>query len=225
MNTPHRFDRFQLLKIREKPCVCLPRIVRRRLFYFNILVHHIKTAINVFPREEVIPEETSVPRTLTRVKRTRLNRGRRGRRQHLQQLTSMVLSNVRSFNNKYDEVSILLREHCPDIAVFTESWLDSGSPDTSLAIPGYAVARRDRNANGGGILCFVNNSFPFSVLDTTLIPSFPSCESELLSLVFSVAKFLLVCVYHPFWGDTQKNSNCILVRFNYYKLHHRLCYD
>ena len=112
--------------------------------------------------------------------------------------------------NKFDEVSLSLNEHSPNIAVFTESWLDDNTPDSSISIPPYQIVRKDRNSRGGGIVCYVSAQYLFSVLDIEAIHNnYPPCASEILLILFPGEFLLLLCVYHPFWQDNNKNSDCI----------------
>ena len=74
---------------------------------------------------------------------------------------SILNANVRSVNNKFDELGILCRDKCIDIACLTETWCNEKSFDTSLT--GYSCVRHDRDTGqrGGGIMCFIKDSIPF----------------------------------------------------------------
>ena len=41
-----------------------------------------------------------------------------------------------------------------DIALVSESKLDSSVPDSQFSLPGYRIVTKDRNKNGGGILFY-----------------------------------------------------------------------
>ena len=212
MNTPHRYNRTQLLRLREKECCCLSRPTRRRLFYFNIYVKHIpvvwtarRSAVSSLSRLHTLERDKPQERALVRIKPISFPRKRR----RVPTAPSLLLTNLRSICNKFDEVSLTLSVHSPDIAVFTESWLDGETPDSSISVPSYNIVRKDRNSRGGGIVSYISDKFSFSVLDILDVPNFPHCDSEILPIFFSGEFLLVLCVYHPFWRDNQKNSECI----------------
>lgn len=76
------------------------------------------------------------------------------------------MGNVRSLPNKMDELTALtqhLREYreC-SIMVFTETWLNSLTPDTIISLEGFNLRRTDRTREsdkkkGGGLAVIVNN--------------------------------------------------------------------
>ena len=93
--------------------------------------------------------------------RTRLRR--RGSRFPLPTIT---LSNVRSLNNKMDELTARLSletdfKMC-NLICLTETWL---KPETTISIAGYTTIRADRDGNlsrksiGGGLCMFVDNNW------------------------------------------------------------------
>ena len=80
-------------------------------------------------------------------------------------LPSLLVSNVRSLDNKLPEVNTTVLKESPDIALFTESWLHDGIDDDAISINGYSVARNDRtHKRGGGIIAYVRCNIPFRVI-------------------------------------------------------------
>jgi len=124
-------------------------------------------------------------------------------------LPSLLLSNVRSLANKLDEIEVRAVSLNPDLIVLTETWLDSDTPDESVTLSGYAVARKDRNKFGGGIIIYVSLKFCFDVIDSNTVPSISACDTEILPVYFTSLKLLIVCIYHPFWKDAIKNEIAI----------------
>ena len=53
-------------------------------------------------------------------------------------------TNARSLTNKMDEISIELKDNDIDIAIVTETWLNSEMPAEAVSIEGYTVIRNDR---------------------------------------------------------------------------------
>ncbi len=97
----------------------------------------------------------------------------------------------------------------PHLALFTESWLDSLTPDESVNIPGYSILRHDRPTRGGGILCYVAENYVARLNDFASVPAIPKYESEILSFYIYSLSLLVICVYHPFWNDDKRNKSCL----------------
>ena len=216
------FSRAQLLAIRDRGCVGLSREIKRKLFKLRIRRRDHQCVNEQFQRIPVCiskkrcihseKEQSSYQggslrqRSLVRVPLLLHQRSPRPIRNIL---SSFVLSNLRSISNKFDEVSLKILQLQPNIAVFTESWLDSDTPDSSLSICNYTIARRDRNSRGGGIICYVSNSHRFRVIELSEIPSLSMCSSEILPIIFIGLPLLLICVYHPFWNAPSEDAACI----------------
>ena len=45
----------------------------------------------------------------------------------------------------------------------SETWLDSTVTDTEIEIPNYAVVRKDRNRQGGGVCVFIRSNINFMI--------------------------------------------------------------
>ena len=60
--------------------------------------------------------------------------------------------NINSVRDKFESTNELIRNNF-DIFVITESKLDSSFADSQFHVPGYRLFRKDRNKNGGGLMC------------------------------------------------------------------------
>ena len=175
------YSRSDLLKLQNKPCVCLSRKVRRRLVYHKIYNRHIATRVTSTEPDYHV-RDAPVMRCL-RVIPCEPQRKTRPCRE-VPALPSLLLSNVRSLNNKMDEATLLLTKLQPDLAAFTETWLDLSSSDDAVAINGYRILRRDRKATrGGGIICYIGENFNFKVITENDVPTLGSVSSEILALL------------------------------------------
>ncbi len=143
------------------------------------------------------------PRQLRRVQLQNTKKRRKRRCDHL---PSLLLSNVRSLPNKLDEIQTRISSIKPNIVILTESWLDDTYPDASITIDGYSIIRRDRVTLGGGIICFLSNSFECKVLSSQDIPSLSVCATEFLVMIIRDLRLLLIGIYHPFWGNSSRNE-------------------
>ena len=113
----------------------------------------------------------------------------------------MLLANICSLRNKIDKLSAVMQTNNIDICAITESWLTHDVPSEIVDIAGYTCYRRDRmdGRRGGGVVCYVRQDLPFSLVKPVeddsveslwLLyrkPRMPRCISHLLVGV----------VYHP----------------------------
>lgn len=143
--------------------------------------------------------EASNPASPTRSARRRRRdrkqkRGKRGGLQaklkltpHQLSLPSIFLANVHSLTDKIDELRLRIISHnwikdC-NIMIFTETWLNSGVPDSAIELAERYVLRADRTADdsgktrGGGLCIYVNKAW---CTDTASIESHCSANLEFL---------------------------------------------
>jgi hypothetical protein len=104
-----------------------------------------------------------------------------------------------------DEAELLMARTCPDIAVFTETWLERTTSNDGVAVPGYSTIRCDRShRQGGGILCYIKDSLSFSPVDLQQ-PTDERCSESLCFFVRDFNLALLV-LYHPHWNDSKAHD-------------------
>jgi hypothetical protein len=142
------------------------------------------------------------PHTSNLVTVQRQHKKRRPRSLNLKMPPTLLMANIRSFNNKREEIAILLQRHSPQVAFFSETWLDSSTYLSYTNLSGYSSHRKDRDAKGGGLLVYIRSDTPY--VDVLLLPSAPTCSSiaEISAFYFPDSHYLLVCLYHPLWGPS-----------------------
>ena len=99
--------------------------------------------------------------------------------------------NINSLRNKFDSLVRMLHNNL-DILLISETKIDSSFPTAQFQIEGYTTYRLDRNANGGGILLYIREDIP-----STLLNSDMSIESFSIEINIRKKKWLLVCTYNP----------------------------
>ncbi|XP_049329182.1 uncharacterized protein LOC125790231 [Astyanax mexicanus] len=122
-----------------------------------------------------IPTESACADPRRALRRRRRKRGKRGglharlkARASRPPVPSLLLANVRSLENKLDELRARItsqremRECCA--LIFTETWLSDKVPDSAIQFETHSVHRGDRTAasgkaTGGGVCVFVNNAW------------------------------------------------------------------
>ena len=75
-----------------------------------------------------------------------------------------------------------------DILLISETKIDSSFPTTQFQIKGYTTYRLDRNANGGGILLYIREDIPSTLLNF---------DMSIESFYIRKKKWLLVGTYNP----------------------------
>ena len=88
---------------------------------------------------------------------------------------------------------VLLDKLC-DILVISETKLDETFHDNLFTVTGYKVERKDRNANGGGILVFFKSDMP-----VRRIKNYECDKTECICLELKLNNrtWGIVCLYRP----------------------------
>ena len=69
--------------------------------------------------------------------------------------------NIRSLNNKKDNLESFLKK-CPyDIFSLSETWLNDNISSNLVSIPNYNFERKDRTSHGGGVGCYILKSLHY----------------------------------------------------------------
>ena len=103
--------------------------------------------------------------------------------------------NICSIRNKLTEVGDMLLSNALHILALSETHLDDTFEDSSLMISGYNVYRKDRNANGGGVACYVQSHLPVLIRHDLML-----LDIEVLWLHIHlphIKPILLGCCYRP----------------------------
>lgn len=203
-----RYSVEQLRNLRPAQCICLNRKTTRRLKFFRVFVRHITVRVST-PSVPLISSKNRDHGNLVTIQLSKPEKKRYPRRQSPRP-PSLFLTNIRSLSPKHDEVSIVLQRLLPDIAILTESWLNPMIPTTSIDLPNYQTIRRDRLGPGGGIVCYIANSFcsqQVFIIDENAVSSLGNCKSEILSMI--LPNLLLIAIYHPFWNNPTEHKDCI----------------
>lgn len=113
---------------------------------------------------------------------------------------SFWYSNLNSMVNKLDEFKVNIKNTDPTIILITETWLNSGMPDSLVDIPGYTLYRNDRATHGGGVCVYVKSLVAgyrvFSGV-SQLFSTAGSIESIWLEVDINKVRLLVACVYRP----------------------------
>ena len=104
--------------------------------------------------------------------------------------------NVNSVRNKMTEVGALLYFDLVHILCICETKLDSSFPKAQFEINGYKQHREDRNADGGGIMIYVNEFIPHKKL-TDFTGVHLDIEFMTIELHLKSGKCCLFYVYKP----------------------------
>ena len=74
--------------------------------------------------------------------------------------------NINSTQNKFDELTDMIKTRKAHIAIVSDTEIDSTYPNDQFSLAGYFLYRNDRRKVGGGILALVSTSISFKRLKT-----------------------------------------------------------
>ena len=112
------------------------------------------------------------------------------RQKHSNRLVIAQL-NINSIRNKFTSLLNMIKDNI-DILLISETKIDSSFPTVQFHIDGYTIHRRDRNENGGGLLLYVREDVP-----STLLKTDSEIEAFHVELNVRKKKWLLCCSYNP----------------------------
>ena len=131
-------------------------------------------------------------------------------------LPTFLNANLRSMNNKVDDIDIVLKHNNVDIACMTETWLQDSIPKQIVAMLGYTTHWNDQEGKkSDSVVVYIKDSIPRTLWLQLQDPSFetlwitahpPKMPRLFCHLTFRV-------IYHPAkannWQLTQLISKCI----------------
>ena len=82
-------------------------------------------------------------------------------------LPTIININARSLNaEKVDELQVIVDDYDIDVVCITETWFREYMDDTSLALEGFCLERKDRDhRRGGGVACYsIRNDIEYNRL-------------------------------------------------------------
>ena len=106
--------------------------------------------------------------------------------------------NINSLRYKFSEVQDALQDRLLDCLAISETKLDDSFPSAQFGIQGHRVFRKDRNANGGGVMVFLRSDLPSRQL-TEL--EHPHLESVAIECTINETKWIIHAMYRPPSGN------------------------
>ena len=103
--------------------------------------------------------------------------------------------NINSIRNKIHMLTDFVVGHL-DFLLIVESKLDDSFPNSSLKLPGFLTPfRRDRTCFGGGLLVYVREDIPATLLSSMTIPD--NVECLIIEIRLKKVKWILINLYNP----------------------------
>ena len=167
----------------------------------------------------------TIPGTKQRRRRRRKRGCRAGVKARLRRdpnrpaLPSIFLTNARSLNNKFDELSATIEAQKTlrdsSIVVVTETWLHSGIADEAITLTGRTAHRADRTSDsgksrGGGLVIYSNNRW---CTNATVTETHCSPDVEFITLrcrPFYLAREHTVVMVTAVYTPPSANANVAL---------------
>ena len=101
---------------------------------------------------------------------------------------TILLSNIRSLPNKFEDLCLNINKLSPHITTITETWLNNEMSDELFSIPNYVLIRNDRsNRLGGGVANWIHKSMNSKLLPHHDKPEMIEC------LWILVNNHILIC--------------------------------
>ena len=104
--------------------------------------------------------------------------------------------NVNSLPNKFPELHNILKNGACSLIFLSETKIDSSFPNAQFSITNYCTHRQDRNAQGGGLLCYVHQMLPHRNRQDIAINS-NGIESIVIHVKLNRYNLFFICVYKP----------------------------
>ena len=113
-------------------------------------------------------------------------------------------------NNKFDDLSCVLKDDNVDIACISETWLKEDIPNDVVGISGYIMYRHDRShKRGGGVAVYVRDTIPHHTWPDLQDPEFESLWITLrpLRMPRMFSHITIAVLYHPPNANSWKMCN------------------
>ena len=102
--------------------------------------------------------------------------------------------NINSILPKIDELRLIAAKTNAAVIGITESKIDESVLDGEIRIDGYIPVRKDRNRQGGGVVCYIRQDIPFNKIEIQC----PNIEHIFLDIFLPKTKPILIGIlYRP----------------------------
>lgn len=116
-------------------------------------------------------------------------------RKHSSKEILMCHLNINSIQNKFEELSAMIKKIGAHIVIISETKIDASYPDAQFSIPGYTLYRNDRKKGGGGILTLVSSSLTKKRLRPN--KQYETMELIALEVQTDTSNIVVLGIYRP----------------------------
>lgn len=123
------------------------------------------------------------------------------------QIKSILLWNVNSIRNKYNQLTLFLENNQIPAALITETWLKLSD---NIHIPNYSIVRRDiLNLRGGGVALWIHKNISYEHIPP------PDLNFEYIAVKFNThTPLVMAAVYIPPHSPIDPNKLKKLISLN-----------
>ena len=126
--------------------------------------------------------------------------------------------NINSIRNKFHMLTDFVVGHL-DFLLIAESNLDDSFPNSSLKLPVFLTPfRRDRTCFGGGLLVYVREDIPATLLSSMIIPE--SVECLIIEIRLKKVKWILINLYNPSKGQISSQLSFLSREIDHYAMYY-----
>ena len=104
--------------------------------------------------------------------------------------------NINSLSSKFMEIHQILHKGFSDILFLSETKLDDSYPNAQFHVNQFLIHRLDRNAHGGGLICYVKESIPHRNRPDIAVNK-DGIESIVIQIKTSKKNMFFLHVYKP----------------------------
>lgn len=149
------------------------------------------TVVKPIPRRKHLPIPSRKANVIQLIRSDR-------RKEHF---PSILLTNIRSMNNKLDELYATVQVNQADLVAVTETWFSDSKPAEANEMKGYNLLHKDRaDKRGGGVALYARNDLHATPFGAELTPKHLEilwAKASLRSYVRNSVNLFICVVYAP----------------------------
>lgn len=112
-------------------------------------------------------------------------------------LPSLLLTNPTNLTNKFDELSVVVKQEDPDIIAISETWFSVNKPAHQYEINGYDLFHKNRDTRGGGVCLYARKHLQAVRAQITVPPHLECLWVHLKKCKTSVPNNIVCAVLSP----------------------------
>ena len=122
--------------------------------------------------------------------------------------TMLCHLNIHSAQNKFEELTHMIKALKAQVVLISETKIDSTYPNDQFSLPGYSLYRNDRKKGGGGISALISTVVPCRRLKPDR--HYQCIEPIVLDVKIGKINMIIIGLYRPLRLLVEKNYQQLL---------------